>query len=99
MDLYGSQSSMEHVLSFPLDQISNDDFFFNADPRVPLEPQPSEPLPRESCVQISMDDFVERLAYHAVCLGGPGPGFLPGDIDMMLDKLVVPPSNMLVHAA
>lgn len=54
--------------------------------------QPSE---TERQVQINMSDLVERLALSAICMGGPGPGFLPSDVDNVLERLTSTANRML----
>lgn len=46
-----------------------------------------DPLFGQASVRISFHDLIERLALYAICMGGPGPGILPGEVDAALEHL------------
>ena len=57
-------------------------FFENSEPEVP-----------QTAVQICTQDLIQSLALAAICMGGPGPGWLPSEIDAVLRRLADQASN------
>lgn len=55
----------------------------------PNHPSETYQQPRKTTViQVNMSELVRRLVSISVCIGTPGPGFVPGEVEKIVEDLI-----------
>lgn len=47
-----------------------------------------ESVPRQHVIEVSMSDLLKRLVSIGICIGAPGPGWRPEDVNRVAEELM-----------